>query len=351
MLMVCVLFVVNAGLIFSWAIVEMNELRGREIKNTALSAMCFSIHFLSVLCTVYVFVACALAAYFSPFFSLTLFFIMTWTGIESFYVSMHPLSFSYVKRGQAIILLYTFGGNTICYLSCWLVIGIRINPSWGLTVALFIISIFASSTYAVYLYLEVIYPNGYNIREREDTLQDLLWGTYSFRYTRSNSDSSDDNSQNINDPPNRVIALLKSLTSQSFMFGFMRRFRSLTVSQSLTAKIFCMRGCIAVGSFFVVVILAGPSIGGQTAADELLTTSSLYFITAFITWATLKKRASIDAPLQNERPQNAEGQDTEHHTGDHPGGELGTRLVQNNYYHDDRRVSYEHSYITRETRV
>ena len=135
------------------------------------------------------------------------------------------------------------------------------------------------------------------------------------------------------------------------MFGCMRWFRSLTVSQSLTAKFFCMRGCIAVGSFFVVVILAGPSIGGQTAADELLTTSSLYFITAFITWATLKKRASIDAPLQNERPQNAEGQDTEHHTGDHPGGELGTRLVQNNYYHDDRRVSYEHSYITRETRV
>ena len=284
---------------------------------------------------------------------------MTWTGIESFYASMHPLSFSYVKRGQAIIRLYTFGGNTICYLSCWLVIGIRINPSWGLTVALFIISIFASSTYAVYLYLEVIYPNGYNIREREDTLQDLLWGTYSFRYTRSNSDSSDDNSQNINDHPNRVIALLKSLTSsQSFtcMFGCMRRFRSLTLSQSLTAKFFCMRGCIAVGSFFVVVILAGPSIGGQTAADELLTTSSLYFITAFITWATLKKRASIDAPLQNERPQNAEGQDTEHHTGDHPGGELGTRLVQNNYYyhnyyHDDRRVSYEHPYITRETRV
>ena len=354
MLMVCVLFVVNAGRIFSSAIVEMNELRGREIKNTALSAVCFSIHFLSVLCTVYVFVAYVLAAYFSPFFSLTLFFIMMWTGIESFYASMHPLSFSYVKRGQAIIRLYTFGGNTICYLSCWLVIGIRINPSWGLTVALFIISIFASSTYAVYLYLEVIYPNGYNIREREDTLQDLLWGTYSFRYTRSNSDSSDDNSQNINDHPNRVIALLKSLTSsQSFtcMFGCMRWFRSLTVSQSLTAKFFCMRECIAVGSFFVVVILAGPSIGGQTAADELLTTSSLYFITAFITWTTLKKRASIDAPLQNERPQNAEGQDTEHHTGDHPGGELGTRLVQNNYYHDDRRVSYEHSYITRETRV
>ena len=346
MLMVCVLFVVNAGRIFSWAIVEMNELRGREIKNTALSAVCFSIHFLSVLCTVYVFVAYVLAFYFSPFFSLTLFFIMTWTGIESFYASMHPLSFSYVKRGQAIIRLYTFGGNTICYLSCWLVIGIRINPSWGLTVALFIISIFAAFTYAVYLYLEVIYPNGYNMRERENTRLDFLRGTYIL--------PEDDNSQNNYDLQNRAIAILKSLTFsvRSNLNGVIDHFTLLERIRGIKVIFVCILGCIAVVSFFLIVILAGPSIAVQTsAADELLKTSSLYFITAFITWATLKKRASIDAPLQNERPQNAEGQDTEHHTGDHPGGELGTRLVQNNYYHDDRRVSYEHSYITRETRV
>ena len=80
------------------------------------------------------------------------------------------------------------------------------------------------------------------------------------------------------------------------------------------------------GSFFVFVILAGPSIGGQTGADELLKTSSLYFITAFITGATLRKRASNDAPLQNERPQNVELPDTDNHTGDHR-GELGTPAV------------------------
>jgi len=345
----------NAGFIFSWAIVDMNELRGREIKNTALSAMCFSIHFLSVLCTVYFLVVWALFFYYSLSFSLTLSIIFMWTFAESHYASMHHSSFSYVNG--IVIRLYAFGGSTICYISCWLVIGIRINPSWGLTVALFIISIFAASTYAVYLYLEVIYPDGYNIRERENTLQDLLWGTYSFRYSHSNSDSSDDNSQNKNDHPNRVIALLRSVTSsQSFtpMFGFKHPFRSLAVSQSLTAKLVCMRGCIAVGSFFVVVMLAGPSIGGQTAADELLTTSSLYFITAFITWATFQKRASIDAPLQNERTQNAERQDTDRHTGDDR-GELGTLVQDYSYYYhyddDDRRVSYEHSYITRETRV
>ena len=342
MLLVCNLFVINAGLIFSWAIVDMkkfNRLRDRKIKNT-VTAMCVSIHFLSVLCILYFVVACGLAFHFSDFvFSTLLTSVIIWTLFENFffYVSMDRLSFSYVNRKliKAIFcLLYTFGGNTICYISCWLVIGIRINPSWGLTIALFIISIFATFTYVVYLYLEVFYPNGYNMREPgENTLQDFLWGTYTLFYNR----------QNDNDDQNRVIALFKFL-------ALSERFRGIR------AKFVCMLGCIAVGSIFVVVMLAGPSIGGQTAADELLKTSSLYFITAFITWATLKKHASIDAPLQKERAQNAEGQDTDHHTGDHPGGEFGT-LVQNNYYyyhyyHGDRRVSYEHSYtFTRETRV
>ena len=230
---------------------------------------------------------------------------------------MHRFSFSYVncKRGIKAIFcpLYAFGGNTICYISCWLVIGMRINPSWGLTVALSIISIFGALTYAVYFYLEVIYPNGYNIRERENKLHDLLMGTYtlseaSYRNPLSSSASNDDSSQNNNDLRDRAIALLKSLT----------------FSQSSWAIYFCIHGCIAVVSFFIMVILAGPSIAGQTAADELLKTSSLYFIVAFITWATLKKHASIDTPLQNERPQNAEEQDTDRHTGDHR-GELGTQ--------------------------
>ena len=213
---------------------------------------------------------------------------------------------------------YVFGGKSACYISCWLVIGIRINPSWGLTVALFIISIFTAFTYAVYLYLEVIYPNGYNMRERENTLQDFLLGTCtlpedSYRNPLPSSASNDDNSQNNNDNPNRVIALFKS-------FALLERF------SGIRAIFVCMAGCIAVVSFFIIVILAGPSIAGQTsAADELLKTSSLYFITAFITWAFLKKHASIDTPLQNERTQSAEGQDTDHHTGDHPGGELGTQ--------------------------
>ena len=286
--------------------------------------MCVSIHFLSVLCILYFFVACGLTfrniSYFDS--SVHLVYVIIWSVAQSFLLckSVRRFSFSYVncKRGVKAIfcLLYSFGGFTICYISCWLVIGIRINPSWGLTIALFIISIFASFTYAVYLCLEVIYPNGYNMRERENTLQDFLWGTYtlpedSYRNPLSSSASNDDNSQNNNDDPNRVIALFKS-------------FVLLECDRGIMAIFVCMLGCIAVVSFFLIVILAGPSIAGQTsAADELLKTSSLYFITAFITWATLKKHASIDTPLQNERPQNAEGQDTDHHTWDHR-GELGS---------------------------
>ena len=310
-------FTISAGSIFSWAIVDMrkiNRLSGRKNKNT-VTAMCVSIHFLSVLCILYFFVACGLTfrniSYFDS--SVHLVYVIIWSVAQSFLLckSVHRFSFSYVncKRGVKAIfcLLYSFGGFTICYISCWLVIGIRINPSWGLTIALFIISIFAAFTYAVYLYMEVIYPNGYNMRERENTLQDFLWGTYtlpedSYRNPLSSSASNDDNSQNNNDEPNRVIALFKS-------------FVLLERDRGIMAIFVCMLGCIAVVSFFLIVILAGPSIAGQTsAADELLKTSSLYFITAFITWATLKKHASIDTPLQNERPQNAEGQDTDHHT-------------------------------------
>ena len=304
--------------------------------------MCISIHFLSVLCILCFIVAFGLAFRFSEkfslLFSLASVIIYAFSSTFYFYLLMHFLSFSYVncKRGIKAIfcLLCTFGGHTICYISCWLVIGIRINPSWGLTIALFIISIFATFTYVVYLYLDVFYPNGYNMRELgENTLQNFLWGIYTLS----------DNRPNDNDDQNRVTVLFESLFLSE-------RFRGTR------AKVFCMFGCTAVGSIFVVVILAGSSIGGQTsAADELLKTSSLYLITAFITWATLKKHASIDATLQNERTQNAEVQDTDHHTGDHPGGEFGT-LVQNyyyyHYYHGDRRVSYEHSYtFTRETRV
>ena len=113
--------------------------------------------------------------------------------------------------------------------------GIRINPTWGLTIALLVISVFASVTYAKYLYLEE-FPKGRNNRAS---------GTTSHR--------------------RQVIA---------FLIG-------------------C---CLAVLILFLIVIFAGHSSSEkEMAVDEVLKTTSLYFITAFITWVTWKKYDSADA--------------------------------------------------------
>ena len=318
----------SAGLIVTSAIIDMNKfyrLSGRKIKNSGI-AMCFSSHYLSVLGEVYFSVTIGCWWYLvspgSVVLAVYFFFISSWITLACFlFLPLHSVSLSnHNFIGAGLTVHCVFGGNSICYISCWFVIGIRINPSWGLTVALFIISIFAAFTYAVYLYLEVIYPNGYNMRERENTRLDFLRGTYIL--------PEDDNSQNNYDLQNRAIAILKSLTFsvRSNLNGVIDHFTLLERIIGIKVIFVCILGCIAVVSFFLIVILAGPSIAVQTsAADELLKTSSLYFITAFITWATLKKRASIDTPLQNVRPQNAEEQATDHHTGDYPGGELGTQ--------------------------
>ena len=291
MSVVCSIFAMNAGFIFSWAMLNM---AGSGRVTTTAKAIWFSSFLLSVLCIFYFFVACVLAFHFSCVFFATLAFPVIWTVCESIFSSFicHILfkDLFFYHKDKAVICLYTFGGNTICYISCWLVIGIRINPLWGLTVALSIFSTFAASIYAVYLHLEVTgtYPLPY--------IKNLFGTFYSRPY------------YNADDRDRVLISLSKFL-----------RF-----SQSFSVKFVCLRLCIAVGSFFVFVILAGPSIGGQTGADELLKTSSLYFITAFITWATLRNCASNDARLGNERPQYVELQDTDNHTGDHPGGELST---------------------------
>ena len=87
------------------------------------------------------------------FFYISSLFIFMWICLTCFlYMQIYNVSLPRHTGIQVLLMMhYVFGGNTVCYLSCWLVIGIRINPSWGLTIALFIISIFATFTYAVYL--------------------------------------------------------------------------------------------------------------------------------------------------------------------------------------------------------
>ena len=294
MSVVCSIFAMNAGFIFSWAMLNM---AGSGRVTTTAEAIWFSSFLLSVLCIFYFFVACVLAFHFSCVLFATLAFPIIWTVCESIFspfICRILFDSPVYHKHKAVIFLYTFGGNTICYISCWLVIGIRINPLWGLTIALSIISSFAAFTYAVYLHLELTqtYP-----------LFHFLFYNAFWEF-----DAIGDSRQN--DEHDRVLNSLSKF---------------LGLWQSFGVRFVCLRLCIAVGSFFVFVILAGPSIGRQTGADELLKTASLYFITAYITWATLRKRASNDARLGNERLQHDERQDTDHHTGDQPGGELGTQ--------------------------
>ena len=128
MLVICNLFVMNAGIIFSWVMVSMNTFNrpsGRVIKNTA-SALWFSSHFLSVLCIFHFFVAGVLAFHFSSvfFFFATLAFPIIFTVCANIFSTFvyRLLSFHIDHELKAVFCLYTLGGNTICYISCWLVI-------------------------------------------------------------------------------------------------------------------------------------------------------------------------------------------------------------------------------------
>ena len=62
-----------------------------------------------------------------------------------------------VDFGKSVLadLLCNYCGVFTSYFSCWMLIGIMLNPTWGLTVTLLICFTFAAFTYAVYEYLTV----------------------------------------------------------------------------------------------------------------------------------------------------------------------------------------------------
>ena len=62
------------------------------------------------------------------------------------------------RKNLADVSKYSFVYGTTCanvtsYCSCWMLIGIMLNPTWALTVTLIICFSFAAFTYAVYIYL------------------------------------------------------------------------------------------------------------------------------------------------------------------------------------------------------
>ena len=146
------------------------------------------------------------------------------------------------KFRNFLCFLKIFGGHAISYIFCWIVTGIRINPTWGLTIALLVISLFAAVTYARYLYIE-------------------------------------------NFPKDSKKPILEWLPAIAFLT--------------------CC--CLAVLIIFLIVIFAGHSGSEkEMGVDEVLKTTSLYFITAFITWVTWKTKNTIIL-LQNDNTPSVPG--------------------------------------------
>ena len=67
---------------------------------------------------------------------------------------------------------------TTSFCSCWMLIGIMLNPTWGLTVTLMICFTFASFTYAVYEYLTLVSCKQGGVKP--DKLHALLPGLLGF---------------------------------------------------------------------------------------------------------------------------------------------------------------------------
>ena len=126
------------------------------------------------------------------------------------------------------------------YHFCWLMIGIMINPTWGLTVALVVCSTFAAFTYAIYLYF----------------------------------DATDDNN-----------------------------------GSNWYPSLFCSSGFLAVLLLVIIILLAGQSYNGKETADEVLKTTLLYVISAFISWITWKKHSSpVGETSPSSNATTADGQ-------------------------------------------
>ena len=114
------LFVISSGSIFTWAVLAINRLNSMD--ENRVSAMFLSIHFLSVLFSVYFFVACGIALHLSVYyhsyaFFTTLVVISFYTVFNSVNYVFKYLSSSYDHRNLilAILCLYGFGAriNTI----------------------------------------------------------------------------------------------------------------------------------------------------------------------------------------------------------------------------------------------
>ena len=257
MLWLSMFFVIFSGPLLAKNIRDIEELslgNSNSEKKNKFEAVCFSFYFLSLFSSLLIVVAFALSVMYWKLggtfhFTVIIIIIFVLSSLESFCVIRW---FEY-GDSKPLFLLKIYGGHAISYIFCWIIIGIRINPTWGLTIALLVSSCFASVTYAKYIYLEE-FPNG-------------------------NSHST-----------------ACCTTTNSFTTGIASSNGSNSNKNPTQAKVICVAYCLVVLLLFLVVIFAGHSSSGkEMAVDEVLKATSLYFITAFISWAAWKKHVSADA--------------------------------------------------------
>ena len=168
---------------------------------------------------------------------------------------------------RAVLGLSPPGMLTCCFCSCWMLIGIMLNPTWGLTLTMLIGFSLAAFTYEVYQYYSIS--------------NDLKLRTTS--------------SSNLNMPK----ALL---------------FKAQIV-------IYCFFGLLVVICLDIVIVLAGQSYNGRETADETLKTALLSALGAFVSWVSWKTGPLTVSQGSEERQTQSPPSGTsanEDHTPRHP---------------------------------
>ena len=248
MLWLSMFFVLCSGPLLAKYVRDLEELKrtdNYEKKNT-VEALCFCFYLLSVPSSVLIIAALVLSfVWWSTFdIPVILIVIMLFSLMESLCI----VNWCIYGTSKCSCILKICGGHAISYICLWLIIGIRVNPTWGLTIALLVVSVSSAVTYAKYLYLEEFPSDSSTTGQPNNSATSTIDSTF---------DSNADRTQ---------------------------------------AKVICVAGCLATLLLFIIVILAGHSHSGkEMAVDEVLKATSLYFITAFISWATWKKHTSSDA--------------------------------------------------------
>ena len=158
-------------------------------------------------------------------------------------------------------IVYIICANLAAYHFCWLIVGIMLNPIWGLAALLIVCLVIGVYTYAVYNFFCSTdtsprnRPQGSVNENGNSSGQNVEAGSTS-------TGNTDGTSSNNN---------CDSYCAQSFFS--------------------CLAGFLAVCCLIVVVILTAQSYNGRETADEVLKDAVLYFISVSLSWLYWKNHA------------------------------------------------------------